>query len=176
MIDARSPVHAAAARRRIALAATVAVALFALGASASPARADERSGKSVTAVGTPTTGGKETALTRIQRAVARLNRESSTPEGEAMVAARLARQFRTTPDALRAKRTEWGLGYGEVAMAYGFARDSRKPNVTPDLVVTMRREGKSWESIAKELGVKVDAVASRMSRQAGTKGAPKTSK
>ena len=172
MIDARPPVHTTT-RRRVALAAAVAVALFALGASVSPARA-EPPGK--TAVGTPTTGGKETALTRIQRAVARLNREASTPEGEAMVAARLAKQFRTSPDALRAKRTEWGLGYGEVAMAYAFARDSRKPNVTPDTVVAMRRQGTSWESIAKELGVKVDAVASRMTRQAGTKGMPKTAK
>lgn len=175
MTDARSLVRAAA-HRRVGVAAAVAFTLLALGASTSPARAEGPTGKSVTAVGTPTTGGKETALTRMQRAVARLNRESSTPEGEAMVAARLARQFRTSPDTLRAKRTEWGLGYGEVAMAYGFARDSRKPNVTPDLVVTMRREGRSWEAIAKELGVKVDAVASRMSRQAGTKGAPKTAK
>ena len=172
MIDARP---ARATRGRI-VAATAAVMLLALVACPWPARADETSGKGVTAVGTPTTGGKETALTRIQRAVARLNREASTPEGEAKVVARLARQFRTSPDTLRDKRTEWGLGYGEVAMAYGFARDSRKPNVTPDLVVSMRREGKSWEAIAKELGVKVDAVASRMSRQAGTKGTPNPSK
>jgi len=152
--------------------AVVAAALLGGGAIASPARASDPSSKSVTPIGTPT-GGRQTALGRIQRMVARLNQESSTPQGEAAVAARLARQFRTTPDTLRAQRTAWGLGYGEVAMAYGFARGSRKPGVTPDDVVTMRREGKTWESIAKELGVKVDAVASRMTRQAGTKGTAK---
>ena len=166
MIDSR---HVRSARVRMA-AASLAAVLFAL-STALPASAvaGEPSGKSVTAVGTPTTGGRETALARIQRMVARLNQESATPEGEAVVVARLAAQYRTSPDSLRAQRSAWGLGYGEVAMAYGFARSSRKPGTTPEQVVTMRREGKSWESIAKELGVKVDAVASRMKRQVGPK-------
>ena len=155
---------------RIRDTASLAAILFALSvAPRANAVAGEPSTKSVTAVGTPTTGGRETALVRIQRMVARINQESATPEGETAVVTRLAGQYRTSPDSLRAQRSAWGLGYGEVAMAYGFARSSRKPGTTPEQVVTMRREGKSWESIAKELGVKVDAVASRMKRQVGPK-------
>lgn len=166
MIDSR---HVRAARVPVVAASLAAIVLSLSTALPTNAIASEPSGKSVTAVGTPTTGGRETALARIQRMVARLNQESSTPEGEAAVVARLAGQYRTSPDSLRAQRSAWGLGYGEVAMAYGFARSSRKPGTTPEQVVTMRREGKSWESIAKELGVKVDAVASRMKRQVGPK-------
>jgi hypothetical protein len=126
----------------------------------------------MTTVGGPVSN-RETALARIQRMVARLNQESATPEGEAAVSARLARQFRTSPDSLRAQRSAWGLGYGEVAMVYGFARASRKPGVTPEGVVAMRRDGRAWEAIAKDLGVKIDAVASRMKRQVGPKGPSK---
>ena len=138
----------------------------------SPAEAADAPATNVTTVGGPVSS-KETALTRIQRMVARLNRESATPEGEAVVAARLAGQFRTSPDSLRAQRAAWGLGYGEVAMVYGFARASRKPGVAPDAVVAMRRDGKTWEAIAKQLGVKIDTVASRMKRQVGPKGPSK---
>ncbi|HEU4724765.1 MAG TPA: hypothetical protein VFU59_05630, partial [Candidatus Eisenbacteria bacterium] len=160
MIDARPR---RAARASLA-AATFAAALIVIGLALppTPANAAEPATKSGTAVGTPTTGGRETSLVRIQRMVARLNQEAATPEGEAAVVARLSKQLRTSPDTLRTQHSAWGLGYGEVAMAYGFARGSRKPGVTPEQVVTMRREGKSWEMIAKELGVKVDAVASRM--------------
>jgi len=136
------------------------------------AKAADAPTTNVTTVGGPVSS-RETALTRIQRMVARLNQESATPEGEAAVVARLAGQFRVSPDSLRAERAAWGLGYGEVAMVYGFARASRKPGVTPDQVVAMRRDGKPWELIAKELGVKVDAVASRMKRQVGPKGSSK---
>ena len=136
------------------------------------AKAEEAPTTNMTTVGGPVSS-KETALTRIQRMVARLNQESATPEGEAMVVTRLAGQFRTSPDSLRAQHAAWGLGYGEVAMVYGFARASRKPGVTPEQVVTMRRDGKGWEAIAKQLGIKVDTVASRMKRQVGPKGTPK---
>ena len=131
------------------------------------------------AADTPTTnmtraGGRETALHRIQRMVAQLNQQAATPEGEDAVVARLSAQLRTPPETLRAQHSEWGLGYGELSMAYGFARASRKPDVTPEKVVTMRRDGQSWETIAKNLGVKVDAVATRMKRQVGPKAAAKS--
>ncbi len=156
------------------------LALFLLFAAASSgalflpasADADDAPTTNMTTVGGPVSS-KETALTRIQRMVARLNQESATPEGETMVVTRLAGQFRTSPDTLRAQHAAWGLGYGEVAMVYGFARASRKPGVTPEQVVTMRRDGKGWEAIAKNLGIKVDTVASRMKRQVGPKGTAK---
>jgi len=159
----------------------LAALMFALASSAAPsawrapvlsvARASEAPTTNMTTVG-GAVSSKETALTRIQRMVARLNKESSTPEGEELVVARLAGQFRVSPDTLRAQRAAWGLGYGEVAMAYGFARASRKP-VTPEDVVEMRRGGAAWPSIASNLGVKIDTVASRMRRQAGPRGSTK---
>jgi hypothetical protein len=112
---------------------------------------------------------KETALQRIQRMVARMNQEASTPEGEAEVVTRLSTQLRVAPEALREQHAAWGLGYGELSMVYGFARASKKKGVTPEGVMEMRRSGAAWEAIAKDLGVKIDAVASRMKRQAGPK-------
>jgi hypothetical protein len=158
------------------------VLAFALASSAAPsalrvsglsvARAGEAPTTNMTTVG-GAVSSKETALTRIQRMVARLNKESSTPEGEELVVARLAGQFRVSPDTLRAQHAAWGLGYGEVAMAYGFARASRKPGVTAEDVVEMRRGGAAWPSIASNLGVKIDTVASRMRRQTGPRGTTK---
>jgi len=114
---------------------------------------------------------KETSLERIQRAVAKIDAEASTPEGEADVVKRLSAQLAVSPDTLQAQHENWGVGYGEVAMVYGFARASKKP-VTPDQVVEMRRSGSDWEVIAKNLGVKVDAVATRMKKSAGPKPTP----
>lgn len=166
-----SPRHARAARAAAFAAAVTAGALLWSSSAPAPSRAATTAGTSTTkAAGAA--GNRETALGRIQRMVAKLNKEAATPEGEAAVVARLSRQFRASPDSLRAQRASWGLGYGEVAMVYGFARTSRKAGVTPDGVVEMRRDGKAWEEIAKELGVKVDAVASRMTRP-GAKGASK---
>lgn len=154
----------------LAVATTLAVAAFGPTPSV---RAADTPGTNAGRVAAPVSS-RETALMRIRRMVARLNEEASTPEGETAVVTRLAGQFRTDPDSLRAQRAAWGLGYGEVAMVYGFARASRKPGVTPEQVVTMRRDGKAWEAIAKDLGIKVDTVASRMKRQAGPKGGART--
>ncbi len=123
------------------------------------------------AAGTPATSsptlkaGPETPLQRIQRSALRINKEASTPEGESAVLKRLSAQFGVGEDSLRQQHETWGLGYGEIAMAYGFAKTSRKGK-TPADVVEMRNAGKDWNAIAKELGVKVDQVATRMKRNA----------
>lgn len=108
----------------------------------------------------------ETSLQRIQRSVARINAEARTPEGEAAVLARLSAQLGASRDSLKQQHETWGLGYGEIAMAYGFARASRKGKSPAD-VVAIRSSGKEWLAIAKDLGVKVDQVASRMRRHVG---------
>jgi len=108
---------------------------------------------------------KETALQRIQRSVARINQEAATPEGEAVVVDRLAAQLKVGPDVLRSQHESWAIGYGEIAMVYGFARAARKQPTTPESVVAERRMGKDWDVIAKGLGVKIDTVASRLKRQ-----------
>jgi hypothetical protein len=121
---------------------------------------------------TPLTAGaasgvstKETTLQRIQRSVARIDREAATPEGEAMVVKRLSAQLGMSEDSLRARHDAWALGYGEIAMVYGFARASRKQSATlPDQIVEMRRQGQDWKAIARQLGVSIDAVASRVRR------------
>ena len=114
-------------------------------------------------------GAKETSLQRIQKMVARIDAEAATPEGEQAVVDRLSKQLGATPDSLRAQHAAWGLGYGEVAMVYGFARASRKPGVTPDQIVEWRNGGMAWAAIGKNLGVKVDAVAAKMRRHVGPK-------
>jgi hypothetical protein len=110
-------------------------------------------------------GTKEIALQRIQRSVARIDREASTPEGEASVVKRLAAQLGMPEDTLRARHDAWALGYGEIAMVYGFARASRRQSATlPDQIVEMRRDGQDWKAIAKQIGVSIDAVATRVRR------------
>jgi hypothetical protein len=113
----------------------------------------------------------ETALDRIQRMVAKINHEASTEEGEAAVIQRLSQQLRCPPDTLEWQHTTWGVGYGEVAMVHGFARSAKK-KTTPNEVYEMRRSGMDWEVIAKSLGIKVDAVASKMKKNAGPTPTP----
>jgi hypothetical protein len=110
----------------------------------------------------------ETALHRIQRTVASIDAEASMPDGEAKVVARLAPQLGVSQDTLQAQHEAWGLGYGEIAMAYGFARASRSGK-SPTDVVAMRVAGTEWLDIAKQLGVKVDTVANRMKRHVAQK-------
>ena len=108
---------------------------------------------------------KETSLQRIQRSVARIDREASTPEGEAAVVKRLSTQLGMPEDSLRARREAWALTYGEIAMVYGFSRAARRQSAAlPAQIVEMRREGQDWKAIAKQLGVSIDAVASRVRR------------
>lgn len=155
--------------RALALSALLA----ALAAAPPPAGATASRGRSPKENVTRVVGTKETALDRIQRSVARINQEASTPEGEARVLARLSAQLHVSADSLQAQHESWGLGYGEVAMVYGFARAAKRQPTTPDQVVEMRRDGAEWETIAKNLGVKVDQVAARVQRHVGPKAAPK---
>ena len=129
-------------------------------------------GYAVLAAASPATTktAPETALHRIQRTVARIDAEAKTPEGETRVVTRLSTQLGVSQDSLQAQHDAWGLGYGEIAMAYGFARASRNGR-TPADVVAMRSAGTGWLDIAKALGVKVDAVANRMKRHVGPKSA-----
>ena len=150
--------------------AALAVAAFVALLAAAPAFSQ---GTPVTAAGSRV-GAKETSLQRVQKMVARINAEASTPEGEEAVLARLSKQFGAPPDSLRAQHQAWGLGYGEVAMVYGFARASKKPGITPSQIVEMRNTGMAWDAIGKELGVKVDAVAARMTKNVGPKPIPKS--
>jgi hypothetical protein len=142
--------------------AILAVTAVALVAPAMPAHADNKS----TQTGAVTT--KETALQRIQKMVAKINAEAATPEGEEAVVNRLSKQLAVPPENLRAEQQKWGIGYGEVAMVYGFARAS-KTKATPDQVVEMRHSGMEWDAIGKELGVKVDTVASKMKKNVNSK-------
>jgi len=123
-----------------------------------------RAAKAPPALATPTGTARQTPLQRVQRMAARLNAEARTPEGESDVVARLTAQLHVAADSLRNQKDRWGVGYGELAMVYGFAR-AGWPQGAPERVVELRRAGMDWPSIAKDLGVKVDAVATRMSRQ-----------
>ena len=150
----RRPLARAARVLALPILLLVSLAAAAFADTPSPARASNRG-----------INTKETALQRIQRSVARINQEAATPEGEAMVVARLSSQLKVGADVLRSQRAAWAIGYGEIAMVYGFARAARKQPTTPESVVTERRMGKDWDVIAKDLGVKIDTVASRLKRQ-----------
>lgn len=145
--------------RSALLAAVTATVLL---AGTAPCLADDKPAQT-TAVKT-----KETALQRIQKMVAKINVEASTPEGEEAVVARLSKQLAVPAEALRGEQQKWGIGWGEVAMVYGFSRAS-KTKATPDDVVEMRHSGKEWDVIGKELGVKVDTVASKMKKNVNPK-------
>jgi len=148
-------------RRRLARAARIAaLPILLLTSMATVAFGDNATTAANRAVHT-----KETALQRIQRSVARINQQASTPEGEAIVVDRMSSQLRITPEALRSQHDAWSLGYGEIAMVYGFARAARRQPTTPESVVERRRMGTDWDVIAKDLGVKIDTVASRLKRQ-----------
>ncbi len=130
---------------------------------------------STTTVATPTAPvtTKETALQRIQRSVARIDKEASTPEGEARVVTRLSTQLGMPEDTLRARREGWALSWGEVAMVYGFARSAKKPSATlPDQIVEMRRSGMAWDVIGKKIGVNVNTVAARVQKSVPPKPTP----
>jgi hypothetical protein len=145
-------------RVRIAgFASSFLVAAIAFGALAGPAARSASAGTPVIT--------RETALQRIQRSVARIDREAATPEGEERVVQRLALQFGMPVDSLRAKREAWSLSYGEMAMVFGFARAARRQSATlPQEIVDMRRSGADWRMIAKQLGVNIDTVAARVHR------------
>ena len=125
-------------------------------------------GSPAAAAPTPVKSTPETALHRIQRTVALIDAQAKTPEGETQVVTRLSSQLGVSVDSLQAEHDTWRLGYGEIAMSYGFARASRTGKTVED-VVDMRSAGTSWLDIAKELGVKVDTVANRMKRHLGPK-------
>jgi parvulin-like peptidyl-prolyl isomerase len=137
---------------------------------AAPSLARAQSTSTTTTSGTVpqpvTTGGAQTQMTplmRIQRAVAKINAQASTPEGEAEVVKQLCSRLSVTPDSLEACRDRWGLDYGETAMVLTFAKSSKK-KVTPDEIVEMRRSGTEWDVIAKDLGLNIQAVAKRMGK------------
>lgn len=144
------------------LVGAFAIAAIAVSFSAPSASA----AKAPQSIATPTGSAKVTSLQRIQAMVARLDAEASTPEGEAIVVQRLSTQLRVDSQTLQQQKNDWGLGYGELAMVYGFARAGR-PQVVPERVVDMRKAGTDWQSIARQLGVKVDVVATRMKRHGG---------
>jgi hypothetical protein len=144
--------------------------LLALAATPAAARAEDAPTTTTTTVVAPVST-KETSLQRIQKMVAKIDAEAATPEGEASVLARLSKELAVAPDTLETQHQDWGLGYGEISMVYGFARSS-KTKATPQQVVEMRRSGLQWDVIAKQLGVKVDTVASRMKKSAGPKPTP----
>lgn len=144
---------------RTLLLAALAVGLLLLLAPAPAAAADQPPA----AVATPTGNAKMTSMQRIQMMVAKTNTDASTPEGEARVVKTLSGQLRVPEETLRQQKKDWGIGYGDLAMLYGFAR-SGKPQVTADRVYDMRAGGMDWKAIAKELRVNVDAVAARMKK------------
>ena len=151
---------------RLTSAAFLLCAVFWIGAASTRATADTS-----TTSGTTLKAAPETALQRIQRSVLTINKQASTPEGEAAVVKRLSSQLGASEDLLRNQHETWGLGYGEIAMAYGFAKSSKKGK-TPADVVEMRNSGKDWDAIAKDLGVKVDQVATKMKKSAAPAPSP----
>lgn len=83
---------------------------------------------------------------RIRLTVERVNREASE-QGQVKVAARLAREFRVTPDELFAEKAEQGLSWGEMMIAHTLMTHSTNPTDFEDLAA-LHGEGLSWAAIA----------------------------
>jgi hypothetical protein len=86
-----------------------------------------------------------------------------SPEGRQRVAETIGRQFKvsdTLVHDLRARR----LGYGEVTVTLAFAQQLAKRGVARqqaiDRILELRRTGRGWGLVARELGLRVgDATA-----------------
>jgi hypothetical protein len=83
---------------------------------------------------------------RIRLTVERVNREA-TEQGQAKVAARLAREFSVTPDALFEEKSDKGLSWGEMVIAHTLMTHSGAKVGFQDLAA-LHDEGLSWAAIA----------------------------
>ena len=76
----------------------------------------------------------------------------SDAKGDAAVAARLAKEFHLSADALSDERARLDAGWGELMIAHTLDA-SAKTDLTMDQIFALRQEGMGWGQIAAGLGL-----------------------
>jgi hypothetical protein len=76
----------------------------------------------------------------------------SEQKGEAAVAARLAKEFHVSADALTEERARFDAGWGELMIAHTLDANA-KTDLTMDQILSLRQEGMGWGQIAGGLGL-----------------------
>jgi hypothetical protein len=74
-----------------------------------------------------------------------IDRVRSEPDGERVVAGHISRKLGVSVETLRAQRTQNGLGWGELLIAYLLSTTTQ---LTVDQLVLEFRSGKGWTQIA----------------------------
>src|SRR2546426_8364888 len=96
-------------------------------------------------------------------------RASSTPDGQRRVTERIAKEFKVQTSVVTDLRNRVG-GYGQATIALALSQELMKQDKTLsqqaalDHIVALRQEGKGWDVIAHELGVKLGHVVSDVKR------------
>src|SRR5262249_50017017 len=85
--------------------------------------------------------------------------DAAAAKNEAEGTARLAKEFRTSANALTEEKTRLKTGYGQLVIAHTFAANT-KPAVTVDQLYAMRASGMGWGQIAAGLGLDLGGVES----------------
>lgn len=97
------------------------------------------------------------------------SRSSRPVSGQERQADKLASEFGVSKNEVNDLRQR-GLGWGEVRQALTLSRDSGKP---VEDIVRMHDDGKSWDEIAKQEGVKFDVSGRPIEKRGidrGTRG------
>lgn len=95
--------------------------------------------------------------------------KTGTPEGQRRVTEALAKEFKVSDRTVTDLREQKKLGFGEVAITLGLARELAKRdgisvNAAIDRVVATREAGGGWGQIAHDLGLKLGRVVSEVHR------------
>jgi hypothetical protein len=85
--------------------------------------------------------------------------------GDAMLAGRLAREFRAPAAALTRERSELGATWGELLIAYTLAVNTRS-RVEASQLVRWRHGGMHWSQLASGLGLSLNSVVSSVDAEA----------
>ena len=83
--------------------------------------------------------------------------ETEAQKGEPAVAERMAADFRVTPDALIAEKSQYGRGWGELTVAHTLMANAKSDATISDLFA-LRSQGMGWGVIAAGLDLKLGDV------------------
>ena len=100
---------------------------------------------------------------KLEGTVRGIDKEASK-NGERLVMARIAAQFRVPAETILSEKTRLGASWGELAVAHTLLASAR--GVTVDQLFDMRAEGMGWGRIAHGLGFKQKDVTTAVQAEA----------
>lgn len=95
---------------------------------------------------------------KLERAAARINAQSNTPEGEIKVLTKISDETGVPVAMLQTQRSQTKLGYGELLIANSLASASGK---TFDEIAALKASGQGWGKIAKTYDLKLGKIVSQ---------------